>query len=213
MPKVLPQYLELRRQQIVEAAAVCFSRRGFHQTTMQDICDEAELSPGAVYRYFRSKEEIIEGMGEYRQRDNADRLAQAMAKGSTIDTFDELLKVFFINRDKAEFDEYCALTIEFMSEAPRSERIRQSLSQTSKAVREGLEKLIEESQKRGEVNSTLEPEAVARTMIALYQGFLTQRIVDPDLDVYAYTQAAGSLYGGTFWTGNGSDGARAPLEH
>jgi AcrR family transcriptional regulator len=213
MPKVLPQYLELRRQQIIEAAAVCFSRRGFHQTTMQDICDEAELSPGAVYRYFRSKEEIIEGMGEYRQRDNAERLAQAMAKGSTIDAFDELLRVFFIDRDKAEFDEYCALTIEFMSEAPRSERIRQSLSQTSKAVRDGLVKLIEESQKRGEINSTLEPDAVARTMVALYQGFLMQRIVDPDLDVYAYTQAAGSLYGGTFWTGSGSDGARSPLEH
>ena len=47
MPKVLPEYLELRRQQILDAAAACFSRRGFHQTTMQDICTEAGLSPGA----------------------------------------------------------------------------------------------------------------------------------------------------------------------
>jgi AcrR family transcriptional regulator len=55
MPKVTEAHLEARRQQILDAALACFSRRGFHQSTMQDICQEAELSPGAVYRYFRSK--------------------------------------------------------------------------------------------------------------------------------------------------------------
>ncbi|MGE0685263.1 MAG: TetR/AcrR family transcriptional regulator, partial [Dehalococcoidia bacterium] len=45
MPKVLPEYLELRRQQILDAAAACFTRAGFHQTTMQDICAESDLSP------------------------------------------------------------------------------------------------------------------------------------------------------------------------
>ena len=59
MPKVPAQYLEARKNEIVDAAMACFLRRGFHQTTMKDICREAQLSPGAVYRYFRSKEDII----------------------------------------------------------------------------------------------------------------------------------------------------------
>ena len=59
MPKVTQAHLEARRQQILDAAFGCFARQGFHQTTMQDICREAELSPGAVYRYFDSKEAII----------------------------------------------------------------------------------------------------------------------------------------------------------
>jgi AcrR family transcriptional regulator len=59
MPKVSPEYLEARRNEILDAAFACFRRRGFHQTTMQDIYREAGLSPGAVYHYFRSKEEII----------------------------------------------------------------------------------------------------------------------------------------------------------
>ena len=59
MPKVTEAHLESRRQQVLDAAFACFARNGFHQTTMQDICREAQLSPGAVYRYFASKEEII----------------------------------------------------------------------------------------------------------------------------------------------------------
>ena len=52
MPKVTEAHLEARRQQILDAASACFSRQGFHQTTMQGICREVDLSPGAVYRYF-----------------------------------------------------------------------------------------------------------------------------------------------------------------
>ena len=53
MPKVTEAHLEARRQQIVNAAFACFSLNGFHQSTMQDICQEAHLSPGAVYRHFQ----------------------------------------------------------------------------------------------------------------------------------------------------------------
>src|SRR3954471_7288814 len=95
MPKVLPEYLELRRQQIVDAAAACFTRRGFHLTTMQDICDEAGMSPGAVYRYFRSKEEIIEAMCARGQSQNAEAIEAAMAHERTKDVFEALISTFF----------------------------------------------------------------------------------------------------------------------
>src|ERR687892_1283375 len=62
MPKVTEEHLAARRRQILDAALVCFSRRGFHQTSMQAIFEESGLSPGAVYRYFKSKEEIVEAI-------------------------------------------------------------------------------------------------------------------------------------------------------
>jgi AcrR family transcriptional regulator len=37
---------------------------GFHATSMQDLLREANLSAGAVYRYFKSKDEIIAAIGE-----------------------------------------------------------------------------------------------------------------------------------------------------
>jgi AcrR family transcriptional regulator len=183
---------------------------------MQDICSEAELSPGAVYRYFRSKEEIIEGMGEHRQRENAERLDLAMSKATTAEVFDELMRVFFIDRDESEFSDYCALTIEFMSEAPRNERVRESLRRTSAAVRDGLAAMVRQSQARGDIEASLDPEAMARVMIAIYQGFLIQKLVEPDLDVLAYCRAAGALFGGGFWRGEQPariDPSPAALQH
>src|SRR5262245_30602356 len=62
MPKVTEEHVEARRRQILTAALRCFAREGFHRTTMQDIFREADLSPGAVYTYFKGKDELIRGI-------------------------------------------------------------------------------------------------------------------------------------------------------
>ena len=62
MPRVSEEHLERRRQQILDAARSCFIRKGVHATSMQDIFTESGLSAGAVYRYFKSKNEIIEAI-------------------------------------------------------------------------------------------------------------------------------------------------------
>jgi AcrR family transcriptional regulator len=59
MPKVTDAHRESRREQILVAAWKCFSRNGFHSTSMADVIREAGLSAGAVYLYFRSKDDII----------------------------------------------------------------------------------------------------------------------------------------------------------
>jgi AcrR family transcriptional regulator len=63
MPKVTAEHRESRREQILVAAWKCFSRNGFHSTSMADVIREAGLSAGAVYLYFRSKDEIIVAVG------------------------------------------------------------------------------------------------------------------------------------------------------
>jgi AcrR family transcriptional regulator len=64
MPRVSDEHLAARRQQILDAAKVCFSRDGFHATSMQDVIAEAGLSVGAVYRYFKSKQELVTSIAE-----------------------------------------------------------------------------------------------------------------------------------------------------
>ncbi|MFE7798739.1 TetR/AcrR family transcriptional regulator [Nocardia sp. NPDC057440] len=62
MPRVSEEHLERRRQQILDAAQLCFARKGFHETSMQDVFAESGLSAGAVYRYFKSKNELISAL-------------------------------------------------------------------------------------------------------------------------------------------------------
>lgn len=49
---------ERRRQEIIEAARLVFSSKGFNSATMEEIASEAELSPGTLYLYFKNKEEL-----------------------------------------------------------------------------------------------------------------------------------------------------------
>ncbi len=50
---------EIRREQILEAATSVFARFGVYKARMDDIVEEAGLSKGAVYWYFKSKDEIL----------------------------------------------------------------------------------------------------------------------------------------------------------
>jgi AcrR family transcriptional regulator len=59
MPKVGQAHLDARRQQIVDAARARFARDGFARTSMADIVTESGLSTGAIYRYFKSKDELV----------------------------------------------------------------------------------------------------------------------------------------------------------
>ena len=58
--KLSEQKIVDKKMQILEASQSCFVRKGFHNTTMQDICQQAGMSAGNIYRYFDSKEIIIE---------------------------------------------------------------------------------------------------------------------------------------------------------
>ncbi|WP_066907562.1 TetR/AcrR family transcriptional regulator [Millisia brevis] len=64
MPKVSEEHREQRRQQIMRAAVTCFARSGIHTTSMAEVIAESGLSAGAVYLYFRSKDEMIAAVAE-----------------------------------------------------------------------------------------------------------------------------------------------------
>src|SRR3984957_11853915 len=64
-----------RRERILEAAEHAFVRHGFHATTMQHVAGEFGPSAGNLYRYFPSKEAIVEGLCELDQARRAESFA------------------------------------------------------------------------------------------------------------------------------------------
>jgi AcrR family transcriptional regulator len=58
------------RQHVLDTALGLFRKRGFERTTMRDIASAAELSLGAAYHYFRSKEELVGAYYEWTQAEH-----------------------------------------------------------------------------------------------------------------------------------------------
>jgi AcrR family transcriptional regulator len=59
MPKVIPEYKEEAKERIIQAALQVFSEKGYHQATMEDVATRIGVSRGALYQYFKSKEELL----------------------------------------------------------------------------------------------------------------------------------------------------------
>lgn len=59
---VLSERAQRQRERILEAARLCFVKRGFHGASIADIAGEADMSPGLMYRYFVNKNAIIKAI-------------------------------------------------------------------------------------------------------------------------------------------------------
>src|ERR1051326_9396768 len=66
VPKISPAHEQQRRAQILNAAMTCFSRQGYHATSMDDVVRESGLSVGAIYSYFASKEDLFLALSDDR---------------------------------------------------------------------------------------------------------------------------------------------------
>lgn len=197
MPRVSALYLDTRRGQILDAAAACFARHGFHATTMQQVCAEAGLSPGAIYRYFPSKEEIVATLCEREFARSAALLAAAQQQESFDDALAALLEVFLAELGPAEACEG-GLDLELWAEASRNDALRELGRRVLAQLRAPLAAIVRRAQARGEVNAALDPESVAAAGLAFFHGLLIQKLMDPALDVLAYTRVMRALLDGSF---------------
>jgi AcrR family transcriptional regulator len=180
MPKVSEEHLAARRRQILDAALVCFSRGGFHQTSMQAIFEESGLSPGAVYRYFKGKEEIVQAIAF----ETLGGLADAMDAGPPANPREMLERLLDALEAVAVRDERLRLALQVWGEAMVNPRI-------AGFVREAIDGL--HSRIAAELDCP-DPAGTARVLVALAQGSVVQRdLYGQDFDGGEFRAAALTL--------------------
>jgi AcrR family transcriptional regulator len=168
-----------RRSEILDAAQRCFARMGFHQTSMQQICGEAGMSPGNVYRYFPSKEAIIAGIAERDRAEVAARLASAQFTEDFFTTFAELAHHYFVERTADEV----GLCAEIMSESRRNPTIAKMMEEFDLDVRQRLLTMLRSAQARGDVAHDADLGAAIDMLMIICDGVWWRRAVDPKFDV------------------------------
>src|SRR3712207_9276432 len=85
MPRVTDEHRRARREQILDAATATFAAQGFQATGMAEVIAASGLSAGAVYRYFTSKDQLIEAIVDRGLDEAAGRLERQLAEEPTMD--------------------------------------------------------------------------------------------------------------------------------
>lgn len=193
MPKVTEAHSATRRQQIIDAAYRCFARKGFHQTTMRDIYGEANLSPGAVYHYFDSKDAIIQASFEFDYERSVALFEAAIARDDPLQALHELLDFFFHGLASAAALNAPRVNVQGWGEALVNPPIHDALRQVFDRNLAALMQIIRKAQAKGEIDPTLESDAVARMLLALYYGLELQLALYGSVEVASYAKAIKTL--------------------
>lgn len=199
MPKVTDAHREARRVQIIDAALVCFARKGFQGASMTDIFTESGLSAGAVYSYFSSKQElaasaamrVLEQQLQYVSRSAEPTHVEAVpAPSRALRNLAEAL-------DRAGIS--ARIIVQLWGEAATDPKFRElavdALASVRSALTGFLARWARETRGVTEAEAAEYADDVLPVMMSLTQGYLLQSAVMPDFDLDSYLRAVERVLG------------------
>lgn len=176
MRKIDPERHEAQRRRIVEAAAACFARKGFHQTRTAEICAEAGMSAGNLFHYFPNKQAIVSAIVDEEARTTAEYL---QAAGKAEDVVGEVLAFMDLVLDLAADPNFASLALEISAEAMRDDQIAEQVVRNGAAMQAAMRNLLVEAAARGQIDPTLDPSDAALWIFVLVDGVFARVSVDP----------------------------------
>ena len=177
MPRISPEKLEERRQQIRAAAARCFARKGIQATTMREIFAEAGLSAGAVYNYYRTKDDLIaDGITA-----STAESAEAITAAAEVLSFDEVIGQFLADLKAAASDGRARATPMIHAEVAVRPDLLKMFQEGRSRIRDALRDQL--ARTRPDL-SPQETATLAGFVLAFYQGLVSEAALGslPDLE-------------------------------
>jgi TetR/AcrR family transcriptional repressor of uid operon len=142
-------------------------RKGFHQTSIDEICTTAEISPGGLYRYFSSKDAIIEAIGEAARLEVRELLGAVRSSPNIVDGLTSLVAQFAeFFTDRAE----AGLGVELIAEGLRNPVIGSIIRNAESAMIDDFSDLVAAGQGRGDIESSIDPRQAATVLLSAADG-------------------------------------------
>jgi AcrR family transcriptional regulator len=166
-----PDVSEERKAQIYEAALACFGRKGYYQTTMDDIVAESGLSKGTLYWYFKGKKELFLALFQ----EIMDRFGQAwesIVADEEASATDKLLaSLALIRTELEEMLPFFGVMMEAWALTRHDEDVERLTRELYEPYVEMVARIVEEGVASGEfcVDS---PQATALVIMTLFDGIM-----------------------------------------
>lgn len=186
MPRVSDEHLAARREQILDAARRCFLRNGFHVTSMQDVIAEAGLSVGAVYRYFKSKNEIVTAIASQTVATIHQEFATIVAHRPAYPLVEAMDRALTIAHAQTGPDGMFRLALQVWAEAVRDPELAATISDWYDQARDTFTDLARQARDRGELPADADLTGTGTVLFGMLPGYAVQRLLtgQPDRDAY-----------------------------
>lgn len=186
MPKVSDEHRQAQRARVLEAAHVCFSRNGFHRTSMDDILAEAHMSSGALYLYFKSKDEIIEAI--------AARAVAHISEAVNLDghnlenfpNFSAVLEEVFLAADQLVKGGFGRMVLIAWGEAQTDKNLKRIVTKQIDLIRANMTDLARLCKKEGLIESKKSPTEIGKVIFGFLPGYILQSLMIGDVSAKNY---------------------------
>ena len=195
LPKITEKQRDARREQILTAAWKCFHSRGIHATSMEQIIREAGLSAGAVYLYFKSKEELILSAIAAQMTAVRDEVLPLLGKDqpeTPAEFIQQVTESIARFTSRMDFD-LNAVILMCWSEAQTNPKVNSLVRGYQKDYRKSLSKLAERWQKKGHIEAKTDPDDVAKALLSFLLGFIAQSALIGDIKPRSLTRGITAL--------------------
>jgi AcrR family transcriptional regulator len=185
-PIVSEEYKEKKRQEILQSAHACFARKGFEASTVDEIVTHSGLSKGAIYNYFKSKDEIYLALMEGQTNESGTKFTKEIAERETaLDKLNYLIEAYLLNDPNDEDNkDHAMVHFEFRLYSTRKPEIKKALTERYKSFFVTLlAGIIKEGQTTSEFNKEIDPDMYADIFWAMVNGVTLQATI---LDNYSY---------------------------
>ena len=166
------------RKALLDSAARVFARVGLQAATVEEIAEEAGFSRGAFYSNFEDKDDLFLTLLEKRGEQQMGEIALAFQQGDTAE--ERLLNGGrYIDAMVVDKTEWCRLYMEFWAAAVRDRKLKRRFAQQYRMWRSGIAQMIDAGASDLGVMLDAPAEELASAVIALSEGYVLQKLIDP----------------------------------
>jgi TetR/AcrR family transcriptional regulator, transcriptional repressor of aconitase len=196
MPRITDERREARREQVLEAARACLQEHGLEAVSMEMIIARSGLSTGAVYGYFKGKDEIISAAVTEGTASLGQQLVPILVSPeppSLPELAGQLLRTIEdFGRPEHGIDRLL-VSLHGWSHSQSDPELKAATRAAYRRLRELLADAVSRSQAAGNLGAGADPQAAAELLTSICLGFAAQRALAGDADVRAHVDALEAL--------------------
>ena len=200
MPRISEERRDARRGQIIDAARACVLEHGLEAVSMEMIIARSGLSTGAVYRYFKSKDDLIRAAITTATSEIGAAAAPVLAgpKPARPSQLLQELLAAWVGFSRSGVGAAAGLdrmpvALHGWSYAQTDPEAKAVLQASLRGFRERCVPLVKQWQADGLIAADVQPDAVAQLILSICLGFVAQRSLTGDAEVQAHADALAAL--------------------